>query len=782
MKSLCSSLVLLIIMLTGLADSAVAQFSLFGSSDLQRAVNEGLKPGGDLAKELGELDDYEISTAADARALIKALKKLPLNEESESFSTAEFQVAALFQDVESRDCPAFELLAKDGTPELVRVFHALTTKGSEDAIDDAIFILKILAIYETELGTECVVEAARSGVRKEEFLWARIFSSFAEEHPYCGQLIKELSDPLPEAFIAITFLDLCNSVAEEDTSLVHPFNSAEGKKRLSEWLKPNAEHPSSYAHSAILAVPYVAKDIQEDLLPLGMEYPDQEVQLAAAFASAKLEQEAGRIRLQEACLKIPTAKAAMEYLEQLKLQRLIPAEAKTADFLARADFSRWLSHPNELARHPDDVTIVDQRLLKWHDSETPKQMFLLSYRSKSTDPLSHDDTGVGLVGSMTWCFFDENMQHYNAEDCFAIHYTWEAMHQELIREPDQVSRITLDKLVKSWTGQAIEPADDWVFYRMDRQLKYPQREIAAVHATSDSQPGIAVFDGPRSTWYSASQFPPEIEVSEVLWMHIGRQMLGFSLNAERAWNPPPVAEFAPEFIVEKFEEILQEAETGSIQRRQELLSGHSSISEHFDAYINAVSKVRNSRTDDTTIVTYERVLAAATSLPDESKEDVYDVFSPVGENLEAYARAVKTPEKIKALIELLEPQWDHTLGRSKLADVAWNAQMVSDARRLLERSVENEDPNLHLRNGVDILAEIWVADGKSPAARQLLISMIKACETERAETENIESQKECEDFARTHISKYRVLFPAEAEAELKAASIAQELLEPAPGE
>jgi hypothetical protein len=143
---------------------------------------------------------------------------------------------------------------------------------------------------------------------------------------------------------------------------------------------------------------------------------------------------------------------------------------------------------------------------------------------------------------------------------------------------------------------------------------------------------------------------------------------------------------------------------------------------------------------------------------------------------------VKTPEKLKALIELFEPQWDHTLGRSKLADVAWNAQMVPDARRLLERSVENEDPTLHLRNGVDILAEIWVADGKSPAARQLLISMIKACETERAETENIESQKECEDFARTHISKYRALFPVEAEAELKAASVAQELLEPAPGE
>jgi hypothetical protein len=174
------SLILLIVTLAGLADPAAAQFPVSGTSDLEHAVNEGLKPGGDLAKELGELDDYEVSTAADARAVIKALNELPLNKESESFSNAEFLVAALFQDVESRTCPAFELLAKEGTPELVRVFHALTTRGSEDAISDALFILKILAIYETELGTKCVIEAARSGVGKEEFLWSMIFSSYSD--------------------------------------------------------------------------------------------------------------------------------------------------------------------------------------------------------------------------------------------------------------------------------------------------------------------------------------------------------------------------------------------------------------------------------------------------------------------------------------------------------------------------------------------------------------------------------------------------------------------------
>ena len=81
---------------------------------------------------------------------------------------------------------------------------------------------------------------------------------------------------------------------------------------------------------------------------------------------------------------------------------LIPPESLDSDFRAKAEFSQWLAHPNELGRPPDLLEIVDRRDLAWPPDFERKTLWLIKYRLRGASGAINDDVGVGLVGSVTF--------------------------------------------------------------------------------------------------------------------------------------------------------------------------------------------------------------------------------------------------------------------------------------------------------------------------------------------------------------------------------------------
>ena len=281
----------------------------------------------DLASLLAKLDETPVKSKDEAEAICSLLK--PLNgaiaQGKQTSRSRLHPLTALFQDVETKE--AFSVLAAQGTAELCRIFDQLADTTDEGTIDDLLFVLKILAMYRTETGTERVIRAAHKPLKPEAYMWSVILSQYEDDHPQAKRLLKELANPIPPGFLGVAFLDCANGHAIHGTATAHPFNSADGIKRLQAFLTSRDEEQYSYAHSAAAAIPFIRKPERDQLLALALGHPDVNVQLEGAWASAKLGSEAGVKVLVRYCLDPNYSEKARQYLAELKRDDDVPRAA-----------------------------------------------------------------------------------------------------------------------------------------------------------------------------------------------------------------------------------------------------------------------------------------------------------------------------------------------------------------------------------------------------------------------------------------------------------------------
>ena len=134
-----------------------------------------------------------------------------------------------------------------GIPELCRIFDQLAATKDKQTVDDLLFVLKILAMYRTEAGTDRVIRAAKMPLNPEAYMWSVILAQYKDEHPQADKMLKQLGNPLPKDFLAVALLDCATGLAIAGVQIEHPFNSAEGIKRLRAWLASRDEDEYSYA-------------------------------------------------------------------------------------------------------------------------------------------------------------------------------------------------------------------------------------------------------------------------------------------------------------------------------------------------------------------------------------------------------------------------------------------------------------------------------------------------------------------------------------------------------
>jgi hypothetical protein len=436
--------------------------------------------------------------------------------------------------VEGRDSPAYEVLSAEGIPQLIRIFNATLPLIDEyDDVRDLLVTLEILALYRSREGSTRVIEAAQRPLSPDAYMWHRILSCYSSEHPHRDDLFEALSDPLPPGFLGIALLDSANSAAIKGELQRHPFDGPEGGKRLQEWLEDDNPDNFSYAHSATAALPFISNPSRDQLFALAMDHSDVGVQMEAAWAAAKLGREAGFKLLARYCLDVRYSEDARGYLAELDREDLIPAEASEPGFKAQANLASWLAHPNEMGSPPDEMEIVDHRYLRWPPKGEPEALWVIRY-SYSTEEIDEDlELGCGLVGSMTWCFFDYEMHRRPPEDIYAMHCYWEMQFTDLIHELKESDAQKHTEMLGQWQGAPLlEPKITHVAELAD-ELNAPAKMVALATARLDGAEGWVVLDGPRSAWYPKAE-QPDLENNGIpLMIHVGRQLLGFEDPSDR---------------------------------------------------------------------------------------------------------------------------------------------------------------------------------------------------------------------------------------------------------
>ncbi|WP_397571773.1 HEAT repeat domain-containing protein [Schlesneria sp. T3-172] len=401
---------------------------------LQTALEQGLADDANLFESLNELGQYRIESTDDAEALVDALEiyiERPI--EAPGVFTAFHQLVSLFQSVST--VSVFQYLVRRGIPPLIRAYDQ-RLPFAEEQQNELLFAVKIFACYGLEEGLDRLVQAAYHPVLREGYLWSVIFEQLGDQDPLLPDLVDRMSDPLPDGFACVAFLDWVNRLVREDVIEQHPFDSHEGVQKLRHWLRSSKKDDFSFAHSSAASLPFISEPHREQLLALAMDHPDPKVQMEAAWASARLGSEAGLKFLVRLTLDRSFSTTACAYLEELNRDDLIPDEANEANFRAMADMCDWLAHPQEFGRAPDEIEQYDTREIFWPPTNDVRQLWLFKYRYVAEEPGEMDDCGLGFFGGTTFSLFDETYPDMPPEDAYALHCCWELEMNEDIRAPE----------------------------------------------------------------------------------------------------------------------------------------------------------------------------------------------------------------------------------------------------------------------------------------------------------------------------------------------------------
>lgn len=400
---------------------------------LQLALEQGLAEGGNLFEALNDLDLYQIESLEDAEALVEALEQFVQRPvEIPGMFTAFHQLVSLFQSVSG--ISPFQYLVRRGIPLLIQAYDARVPMADEQQ-NELLFTVKIFARYGLEEGLDRLVQAAYHPVLREGYLWSVIFEQLGDQDPVIPELVERLSEPLPDGFACIAFLDWVNRLAREERISSHPFNTSAGVQKLRHWLRNSNKDEFSFAHSSAAALPFVSEPQREQLLALAMDHPDSAVQMEAAWASARLGSEAGLKFLTRLCLDRDYSTRACAYLEELGRDELIPDAANEPDFRAMADVCDWLANPQEFGRPPDEIELYDTRELFWPPTNDVRQLWLFKFRFIAEEQGESDDCGLGLYGSITFSLFDETNPDMSPDDAYALHCCWELENNDDPRAP-----------------------------------------------------------------------------------------------------------------------------------------------------------------------------------------------------------------------------------------------------------------------------------------------------------------------------------------------------------
>lgn len=422
----------------------------FGKFCLKQPVSPQLKLGlsrilsGDASSRRDALpDDFQVESQVDAMAVCAALKQA-MRESPE----AAHSILRIFWNIGSRD--AFVLFRHLGMPLVFDYTQKRSAKPLDGGFNSELFDgVKLLVGFTHEPAFPLIHSLSRTQPAADKYSWVSVFGSIPMNSDAAPALVERFTAELPEAFAGVAFLDWANGEFPKGTLKRHPFDTPQGVKRLEGYLDNRNPEEYSYATSATAALIHLSQP-PFSLIARASQHPDPDVKIEAAWVKAKRGDEHGLDALATFCLDWKTRGRASEYLKELGKEDRIPAEVRSERELALGTMAKWLAHPNELNRLPDQLEVIDHREIHWPPAEQRIPVTLLRWKSE-------DRFGVGMTGSVTWCFFSDQDKDLPILDIYAKHCNWELQANDLPDAPKEYTDLDHGRALL----QNANPAEDW---------------------------------------------------------------------------------------------------------------------------------------------------------------------------------------------------------------------------------------------------------------------------------------------------------------------------------
>jgi hypothetical protein len=434
------------------------------------ALKRGMAPGGNLRAELRQLGEYLLTSYFDAGVLIDVMREFVSRPVAGGDADPDYrELVGLYESVLETD--AFQQLTRRGIPLLIEAYDARLPTADERE-GDLLATLRMFARYGDEEGLDRIVVAASNPDLFDGYLWPSIFDELHEQDPILPHFIRRLSQPLPEGFARVAFLDWANRLTRKGSLLKHPFNHGSGIEVLRTWLTSRDEDDFSFAHSATAAIPFLNDSERAGLLTLAHDHPDINVRMEAAWAAARRGDSSYVGWLAKQCLDFRTAMAARNFLIELGEQQAVPREADEPQFLAFSKMCEWLNGPHGLGRQPDKIKLLDTREMHWPPARERRTVWLFEYRYRPEDASegndeddddTEDEVGVGMVGGITHSLTDETSPEMPPEDIYALHCCWELEFKGDRRAPEEPTVAAGRMLLAEASTAAPDPLEDFPF-------------------------------------------------------------------------------------------------------------------------------------------------------------------------------------------------------------------------------------------------------------------------------------------------------------------------------
>ncbi|GDY14464.1 hypothetical protein LBMAG53_33420 [Planctomycetota bacterium] len=388
---------------------------------LEQALGRYAKSGIDWSKAVGDAASEGVRTPKEAEALAKVIHAIA--DDPQRFPGATSAVL-LLQEPNGQAVSA--ILAEKAVPALAKLIAVHGGMECPPMDNLPVSAAKIAMMYQDKAAVAAVIGMIKRGQQPDDWMWSVVFSIAADAPGLREAIAGVLSQPLPQGFCCVAFLDFCNTLCREHGLKVHPFDGLAGFERLGNWISDTDPEHASLAVSAAAALPFLGDSVDRSaLLNQALAHQETDVRLEAAWAAARLGRSDGFDVLAAACLNPASASKAASYLEELGAGDRIPAAASSPEALACAEMARWLSHPQEFGHPPDEVTVIDRRDLHWPPTDDDRSMSLVRYRYLAKDD-QEADVGVGCVGSVTFALFGiVGIERKSPEDLYGMYCTWE---------------------------------------------------------------------------------------------------------------------------------------------------------------------------------------------------------------------------------------------------------------------------------------------------------------------------------------------------------------------
>jgi hypothetical protein len=248
-------------------------------------------------------------------------------------------------------------------------------------------------------------------------------------------------------------------------------------------------------------------------------------------------------------------------------------------------------------------------------------------------------------------------------------------------------------------------------------------------------------------------------------MHIGRRLLGLTgePEPERKSLIQVKAERPPEVIAAAYESLIARSASWSSEGKEAALRDYRLLRGHFEAYVDAVCRLRGGTRAEHVALAYEKLLDILLPREDILGEELHFSTGVFRRNFDDYVKALvelKRPEKLREILPLFIPRWDHNLGYMTLGNAAFKAGDFDTAEKLFEKLRESDEWQDY--DEMALLAEILAQRGKQTEGKQLLLDCLEWVLKE-SRTATGSDQKRFEELFQNHRAAFLKLFPQCAE-------------------